>query len=45
MIFAVSVCGRILKPINIRCLDNATFWSNRIFMRRYGFSVVPVIIG
>ena len=26
-------------------MDNVIFWSDWFFMRRYGFSVVPVIIG
>ncbi len=26
-------------------MDNAFIWSDWFFMRRYGFSVVPVIIG
>ena len=26
-------------------MDNVIFWSCWVFMRRYGFSVVPVIIG
>ena len=26
-------------------MDNVAFWSYWFFMRRYGFSVVPVIIG
>ena len=26
-------------------MDNVVFWCDWFFMRRYGFSVVPVIIG
>ena len=46
MIFAVSVCGNLfIESIYIRCLDNDFFGVLGFFMRRYGFSVVPVIIG
>ena len=33
------------KSIIDGCLDNVVFWCDWFFYGRYGFSVVPVIIG
>ncbi len=44
-ICSVSLWNLFIESIYFGCLDNVIFGVLGFFMRRYGFSVVPVIIG